>query len=271
MELDYSGPGGGGRFKTFNMRTEKIAGHTVKLYDSIEELPISRYHAFNKYLMYDLGIGADFQSVDTHIVRLARFIESDKRKAIKELENLRSNLYFIIEGINPEHMAFAALISEVDGKRRDDLSEEGVKDTLRLFKDEPKGLYKLLIEAVKKKISEELKTFFPDQFSDVYEKDNLSRTVRRTRIVLQGIIEGTDRRDDLQKIDDYILSANPPQEFSTDKGADVAFDRGYADMCLLISQKFHEPAEQMTTLKFYRALAIMKSEARAARRAAKKR
>lgn len=243
----------------------------VKLYDGIEELPINRYHAFNKYLMFDLGIGADFTSVDNHIVRLARFIETDKRKAIKELENLRSNLYFIIDGITPEHMAFAALVVEVDGEIRDDLTDTGIRDTLRLFQSEPVGIYKRLIEAVKKKIGEELSTYFPEQFSDVYEKDSIARTVRRTKIILQGIIEGVDKRDDLQKIDDYILSMNPPQEFSTDKGADVAFDKGYTDMCLLISEKFHEPAEQMTTLKFYRALAIMKSEARAARRAAKKR
>lgn len=253
------------------MKVEKIAGHTVKLYDGIEELPISRYHVFNRYLLYDMGIGSDYEAIDTHIVRIAKLIEEDKTKAVTELENFRTSLYFLLSGVSPKNMAFAALVAEIDGKPREDLSDDGIKETLRYFESARHGWLEQLFGAVKKKIGEELRTYFPEIFSDVREKDTLTRMVRRTRLILDGIVSRTDRRDDIKRIDTFILLSTPPREFSTPKGADVAFDKSYSDMCLVISEKFHTPAENMSVLKFYRALHIMKHEAKEARKGLKKR
>ena len=67
-------------------------GHSVQIYASIEELPIVRFHKYNKCLLVDAGVGSDLNAFDTHIERVVRFIRADKREdAAKELENMRQD------------------------------------------------------------------------------------------------------------------------------------------------------------------------------------
>ena len=51
----------------FAMKTVKIGEYTVEIYDAIDELPMLRFHKYNKMLLVDAGIGSDLQDFDTHI------------------------------------------------------------------------------------------------------------------------------------------------------------------------------------------------------------
>ena len=67
---------------------------TIEVYDSIEELPIVNFQKYNKYLLIDSGIGSDVDSIDEHIVKIAKLIKKeDSQKAMQELLNMRQNLY----------------------------------------------------------------------------------------------------------------------------------------------------------------------------------
>lgn len=248
------------------MRTEQFRGHTVKIYEDVDEMPIRRFQRFNKCLLYDTGIGSDFSDVDVHMARIASYIPKDPAKALQELENMRNNLYYIVQGVSPRHMAFAALVAEVDGRPRDDLSDEGLNETLALLADVKHTVISRLAEAIKKKISEDLSVYFPATFNDVHEKDATERIIRRTRLVLSEITAGQDASEDIGRIDDFILMQNPPQAFSTTKGADVMFDKNYTDIMLLVSKSMKMDARDMTVLEFYQALAYMKNEAKKLRR-----
>ena len=71
------------------MKTTKIGNLEVELYDAIDELPIARFHAYNKALLIDAGIGSDLADWDTHIEKTIRFIRVGKPDlAEKELDNL---------------------------------------------------------------------------------------------------------------------------------------------------------------------------------------
>ena len=248
------------------MRTERLNGHTVKLYDSVDEMPIRRFQRFNKCLLYDTGIGSDFSDVDSHMARVAAYVQKDPAKAIQELENLRNNLYYIVQGVSPKYLAFAALVTEIDGKPRGDLSDEGLHDTLTLLNDVKHTLVARLTEAIKKKIGEDLSIYFPSTFSDVHEKDAMERIIRRTRLVLSEITEENDAAEDIGRIDDFILMQNPPQAFATTKGADILFDKNYTDVLLLVSKSMKLDAREMTVLEFYQSIAYMKSEAKKLRK-----
>ena len=77
------------------MKTTKIGERAVVLYDSIDELPILRFHAYNKMLLIDAGVGSDLNDWDAHIEKAIRFIRKEKPDlAEKELDNLRQNVYF---------------------------------------------------------------------------------------------------------------------------------------------------------------------------------
>ena len=50
------------------MKTVQIKGMDVELYNSIEDLPIMRFHKYNKMLLIDAGIGSDLADFDRHMI-----------------------------------------------------------------------------------------------------------------------------------------------------------------------------------------------------------
>lgn len=134
------------------MKTLKLAGKTIEVYDDIENLPVTRFHKYNKMLLVDAGIGSDIADFDKHISRIAAFLaKNDNKQAITELENIRQNVYFIQSGVSPRNLAFAVLVKSIDGKPCDDLSDEGLKKIVDMFDDVPYKDLAASIEAVKKK------------------------------------------------------------------------------------------------------------------------
>jgi aspartyl-tRNA synthetase len=124
-----------------------IKKHSVILYDDIDQLPIERFNKANKYWMLHDNLGSSFTDIDTtHISRLI-LVADNKEKVVKELENLRILIYNIINEVNPSQMAFACLVDSIDGKEITDISEEGVKRTLKLLSDIG------FSEALKKKVN----------------------------------------------------------------------------------------------------------------------
>lgn len=117
------------------MKTLLLNKKIIKVYDSIDEMPIVNFQKYNKYLLIDSGIGSDADDIDSHIVKIAKFIKAgDNKKALQELQNMRQNMYMVNNEISPKYLAFAALIHSVDGKELTDLSDDGLKEVLNEIK-----------------------------------------------------------------------------------------------------------------------------------------
>ena len=56
------------------MRLLQLGKHKVELYDSIEDLPMMRFHKYNKMLLVDAGIGSDLNDFDRHIEKALWFL-----------------------------------------------------------------------------------------------------------------------------------------------------------------------------------------------------
>ena len=54
------------------MKTVLINNKKVELYDSIEDLPIIRFHKYNKMLLVDAGVGSDLADFDRHVEQALR-------------------------------------------------------------------------------------------------------------------------------------------------------------------------------------------------------
>lgn len=116
------------------MHKIEINGHKLEIYDSIDELPITRFHAFNRYLLIDSGVGSDLQDFDHHIMALLKFLEKgDVDSAKKEVLNLRQNVAFVYDQQSPKLNSFVPLIRSIDGRPVDDLSESGIAEVLNLL------------------------------------------------------------------------------------------------------------------------------------------
>ena len=134
------------------MRTITLNDYVLKVYDDIEELPIVNFQKYNKYMLIDAGIGSDIDSVDSHLVRIAKYVNTDKAKAMQELQNMRQCLYMIVSNISPIHLAFAALIYSINGAKVTDLSDENLKNILDKLKHTKRSKLIDFIADFKKKL-----------------------------------------------------------------------------------------------------------------------
>ena len=98
------------------------------MYDSIEDLPCTRFQIYNFNVMLDSGIGGDIQAFDDRCNNIRRLIQKDIAQADKEILNLQQNLRFIMSNTNPTMRSFVAMIHKINGQHltESDLTEAGI-------------------------------------------------------------------------------------------------------------------------------------------------
>ena len=245
------------------MKEVKLNGHKVELYGSIEELPMVRFHKYNKCLLVDAGIGSDLTAFDGHIERVVRYIRADKREeAAKEMENLRQNIYLVLQEMSPNHLAFACLVARIDGKEQDDISDEGLQRVIALLGNTTTEDVTANFEAVKKKIDDELLLYYPAIFDDASSKEYYDLMKQRTRAVLDCILNG-DTKENAERVEqltDQMVTFTKPKNFTGSGSLEIEHDKRFEDMCLLISQNLHTDAKKMTVLEFYNAYQFLEEQ-----------
>lgn len=243
----------------------------VRVYDSIDEMPIVNFQKYNKYLLIDSGIGSDADDIDAHITRVAKFIKSNNaKKALQELQNMRQNMYMVNSEISPKYLAFAALIYSVDGKEVNDLSDDGLKKLLQDLKDIKHSKVIDFLLWLKKKITSELETYFPGDFVNPKEKEAYDKLKNRTLLVLDSIINDTDNTEQIELIDTMMLNMHTPKVFIGSESVEVKYDKQFESTCLLIAQKTNMDAKKMTVLQFYNAVDNIKQQLEAESKSVKR-
>lgn len=253
------------------MKSLLINKKIVRVYDSIDEMPIINFQKYNKYLLIDSGIGSDADDIDTHIIKIAKFIKANNsKKALQELQNMRQNMYMVNSEISPKYLAFAALIHSIDGKEVNDLSDDGLKKLLQDLKDIKHSKVINFLLWLKKKVTNELETYFPGDFVNPKEKEAYDKLKNRTLLVLDSIINNTDNTKQIESIDTMMLNMHAPKVFIGSESVEVKYDKQFESTCLLIAQKTNMDARKMTVLQFYNAIDNIKAQAEAEAKSLKK-
>ena len=253
------------------MKSLLINKKIVRVYDSIDEMPIINFQKYNKYLLIDSGIGSDADDIDAHIIKIAKFIKANNsKKALQELQNMRQNMYMVNSEISPKYLAFAALIHSIDGKEVNDLSDDGLKKLLQDLKDIKHSKVINFLLWLKKKVTSELETYFPGDFVNPKEKEAYDRLKNRTLLVLDSIINNTDNTKQIESIDTMMLNMHAPKVFIGSESVEVKYDKQFESTCLLIAQKTNMDARKMTVLQFYNAIDNIKAQAEAEAKSLKK-
>nr|DAK00385.1 MAG TPA: hypothetical protein [Caudoviricetes sp.] len=253
------------------MKSLLINKKIVRVYDSIDEMPIINFQKYNKYLLIDSGIGSDADDIDAHIVKIAKFIKANNnKKALQELQNMRQNMYMVNNEISPKYLAFAALIHSIDGKEVNDLSDDGLKKLLQDLKDIKHSKVIDFLLWLKKKVTSELETYFPGDFVNPKEKEAYDKLKNRTLLVLDSIINDTDNTEQIELIDTMMLNMHTPKVFIGSESVEVKYDKQFESTCLLIAQKTNMDARKMTVLQFYNAIDNIKAQAEAEAKSLKK-
>lgn len=246
------------------MKSLLINKKIVRVYDSIDEMPIINFQKYNKYLLIDSGIGSDADDIDAHIVKIAKYIKSNNnRKALQELQNMRQNIYMVNSEISPKYLAFAALIHSVDGKEVNDLSDDGLKKLLQDLKEVKHSKVIDFLLWLKKKVTSELEIYFPGDFVNPKEKEAYDKLKARTLLVLDSVINDTDNSKQIEAIDIMMLNMHTPKTYIGSESVEVKYDKQFESTCLLITQKTSMDARKMTVLQFYNAIDNIKAQAEA--------
>lgn len=244
----------------------KIGRHTVEMYDSIDTLPIVRFHKYQKLLLIDAGVGSDIAAFDQRIEKMRRYMMDGKaEKALLELENLRQAVYLVQTEISPRHRAFAALVTKVDGVKCDDLSEEGLQRVSDMLSDVPDKELTAQTDAVKKKIDMELRLYFPALFAASEVKEYFDLLKRRTLAVLDNIVRGVrnpDMTDDVERLTTALVTYASPKLFAGPEGLEIQYDRQFENLCLVLSEQLHIQPKGCTVLEFYSAFDLISERAK---------
>lgn len=245
------------------MKKLYVNGKVVKVYDSIDEMPIVNFQKYNKYLLIDSGIGSDIDDIDQHIVKIAKFIKTDNRKALQELQNMRQNIAMINSEISPKYMAFAALIHSINGREITDLSDDNLKEVLADLKKVKHSTIVNFLLWLKKKVTTELETYFPGDFTSPKEKEIYDKFKARVLLVLDSIITDSDHKAEIESIEDSIMDTYKPRSFIGSSSVEITYDKQFENACLVISQKTNLSPKSMTVLQFYNAMDNIKQQTEA--------
>lgn len=243
------------------MKEIQLGSHKAVMYDDISEIPMKRFHRFNKMMLVDSGIGSDLNDVDKHLEKIKAYILTKKPdQAIKEIENLRTNIYFIGQNLCPKYLAFASLLKELDGEPCEDLSDDGLQKIVDKLSDVEIPTLNQEFEEVKKKIDDDLVSFFPALFDEPTVKEFYDKIRKRTLAILKGIISGNpeEYKDEIEKITLELITYSDPSSFSGQDNAEVEFDRQFERMCHIISYHLNVSPKNYTVTEFYSAFEYIK-------------
>ena len=253
------------------MKNLTVNKKTVRVYDSIDEMPIINFQKYNKYLLIDSGIGSEVDDIDAHIARISKFIKSNNaKKALQELQNMRQNMYMVNSEISPKYLAFAALIHSIDGEEVNDLSDDGLKNVLAKLKEIKHSKIIDFLVWLKKKVTAELEMYFPGDFVNPKEKDAYDKLKQRTLFVLDSMINGTDNSEQIETIDIVMLNMHSPKSYIGSESVEIKYDKQFESTCLLIAQKTSMDAKKMTVLQFYNAVDNIKQQLEAESKSVKR-
>lgn len=243
------------------MKKVTLGGVKIEYYDAIEDLPIRRYHKYNKMLLVDAGIGGDLFDADGHIERAIRFAYTkDTESVIKELANLRNNLRMIQTEVTPRLRAFAALVTKINGVSYDDVSDDGITAIIEALQGVSARDVTATLEAVKKKITEELRAYFPKMFDSTETKEFYDLLKGRALAVLRKI-QGEDA--DVEGYNTRVLTYYKPLQFDAEKNAEIDSDKNFEVICHVITENTGSNAKELSVLEYFTAQEYTKDKIKA--------
>lgn len=100
-------------------------------------------------------------------------------------------------------------------------------------------------------------------------KEYYQQLKKRTMLTFKNI-QGTDNKDEIAAIDNFILNLFKPKEYSGSNGAEIKAIKGFEEMCLVVSQYTVKDPKKLTVLEFYQAIEYIKKQHKAQEKASKK-
>lgn len=241
----------------------------IVFYDTIRELPIFRLNEFQIHLLQDAGIGSTLFDLDKRFDMLdTQLAAGNVQEAFAERLNSRLGLYLLFDSISTKSRCLADLVYSLDGNVVTDFSDENL---LRISKEIDKRLSfsdaTQLIETLKKKYNDELKTAFPELFDDLDSVDFYSRIIQRALLQVDSALNDTDNANAIQEVDRWLLDQMRPGNFDFEDPKNIvdAKRRQFEQVCTGLAFQHVPDAETLTAYKFYSRIVYLQKHPQPAR------
>lgn len=252
------------------MKRVNIAGHSIEFYDSIENLPISQFHKYGKYVLVDAGIGDSLSDIDNHLGKIIDFLGVDTEKAHKELLNLRQNIYMVLTEQDLRHKSTVCLVKSVDGKDWTDFSDGGIEELYQMVRPAAIAVLDSTMKSIREKIDAELMIYFPSIYDTAHDKNVLVLMRKRAILQLEEIVYSVDHKQDIKALTERIMALEKVEEFDGDNNAEIAFDKQFEDMCVAMAREFGGSVKGYTVMEFYSAYERLEKEQKEMKKRLKK-
>lgn len=104
-----------------------------------------------------------------------------------------------------------------------------------------------------------MRAYFPAMFDDSETKEYYNLLKKRTMQTLNAIIED-DGWDEIEKTSRELLTFSKPAKFDGADNVEIATDRNFEKMCIMLAQHMNVDAKKMTTLAFYTASDYLRAQ-----------
>jgi len=243
------------------MLEKTINGVDVVLYNSIDELPASRYHWFNRQLMIDSGVGSDLNAFNRRCQNIKNLIHKDPAKAHQEVANLQGTVYFIMNNISPKMSAFCALVHSVAGNViMGEMSNEKVEYIMSELNSTPHSFFERMIKNAQRTLRREMQAFFKSGNNGATKQyyQNLQTALEKE---LQNIQDG-ELEGDVTELDKFLMESEVIKNYLGADGFQIKDINGYEKACAIISKYFGDNAKELSTLEFHHRTNLMKEAAK---------
>lgn len=253
------------------MKEYYINKHRIKIYNSIEEMPIVNFQKYNKFALIESVIGSDLSSLEQHSLKVMEYLNLNKIDLAKQqLINMRESMYLMAEELSPKYLSFIALIAEIDGKPVTDLSDDNMRAIFDKINKAPKNYIDKILSLFKKKINTELAVYFPKSQNDIYIKEVFTKLKQRNILVLDKIAKDNPNYDEVTKIDIDLLLSNEPKQFSGSNSFEIKVDKQFEELCIMIQKSLNTQVKQLTVFEFYNTLEYIDKETKELSKLAKR-
>lgn len=236
------------------MKTIKVGKHKIQIFSDIDDTPIGRYNQFNLYMLADSGIGSTLEDTQIRLNRIDTFLAAEELDSARtELINLQVNLYSIFEGISYPARAFVCLIANIDGKEKNDLSDEGIKETLNQLNEIglTNKIVKETIQTQKKKLTDSLRDYFPSHFNGVRDLQYYA-TIKRISIEQLRCFSDPSREAQRFKLfKDYCHMIKPEVILGDKSSAYVRHEKTHNELYNILEGQGISRPEEISVMRFY--------------------
>lgn len=119
------------------MKTVQIGEHVIEMYDSMHVMPANRESLMSYFQLMESGIGASWESIDSHLNGLLMAVaQDDKPSVFQAVENLRMCYWLTLSQYNAAHLGWLCSIHSVDGKPIS-TEEDSLKELSRILGEHP--------------------------------------------------------------------------------------------------------------------------------------